>query len=131
MYRDFKNVKELIEYIDAKIAEYKRQLGEMISKSDEIRRIHEALKSINQRIGIKESAKHVEGRIGDVRLIIVPVPEIMRDIYETYSESLSRRINKLVEIRKYLETLAGYELPIRVFMSSDIPEVIVIKTETS
>lgn len=130
--KEYTNVGEFMKSIDDMIAEYRRRLGEMLRKLEELRVKSEQekkLKNILSKLGLPESSPSNEIEMRNVRVIVNPTPTQELSSIEIAVEALNNRITLLTAIRKELEILSGIEVGARIvaIFVDDIPRTVALK----
>lgn len=131
--KEFTNVSEFIKSLDDMIAEYRRRLGEMLRKMEELRIKSEQekkLKGMLTKLGLPEtSASSNEIALRNVKIIVNPSPSQELSALETAVDSLNSRIAILTNIRKEAEVLGGLDVGLKIIVVyvDDLPKTIMLK----
>lgn len=130
--KEFTNLNEFIKNIDDTVSEYRRRLGEMLRKLEELRVRSEQekkLMSILSKLGLPESPPSNEVSLRNVRILVNPSPSQELVALESVVEALNTKIMLLVAVRKELEVLSGLDVSARiaVVFVDDVPRTIVLK----
>lgn len=132
--KEYSSVAELIKSIDEIMANYRKQLGEMLRKLEELRiktDQEKQIKTLLTRLGIAETAKPNEVDLKGVKLIYNPSPYQELTSIEAIVESINSKVTTLSSIRKDLEPLSGIDLKMKIVVVyiDDIPKTIMLKTD--
>lgn len=130
--KEFANLNEFIKSIDDLVADYRRRLGEMLRKLEELRVRSEQekkLKSILSKLGLPESAPANEVSLRNVRILVNPSPSQELSALESAVEALNNKITLLSAVRKELEVLSGLDVGARIVVVfvDDVPRTVVLK----
>uniref|UniRef100_A0A7C4JL01 Uncharacterized protein n=1 Tax=Ignisphaera aggregans TaxID=334771 RepID=A0A7C4JL01_9CREN len=118
--------------VDDTLAEYRRRLGEMLRRLEELRVKSEQekkLRSLLGRLGIPESTPTNEVELRNIRIIVNPSPSQELSALESAVEAINNKITLLTAVRKELEVLSGLDVgaKITVVYVDDVPRTVVLK----
>lgn len=131
--KEFVNVSEFIKSLDDALAEYRKKLGEMLRKIEELRIRSEQerkLKSVLAKLGMTETPPPSnEITLRNVKIIINPSPSQELSALETAVDSLNNRITMLTAVRKEAEVLGGLDVGLKIVVVyvDDLPKTIMLK----
>lgn len=130
--REYGSVGEFMKSVDDALSEYRRRLGEMLRKLEELRVRSEQekkLKSILSRLGLPESSPTNEIDLRNIRVIVNPSPSQELSAIEAAVEALNTKITILTAVRKELEILGGIDVGARIVVVyvDDVPRTVVLK----
>lgn len=131
--REFPSVGELLKSLDDLIAEYRRVLGELLRKIEELRVKSEQetkLRGVLSKLGLPAGPTPNVVDFRNVRILINPFPQQELSSLESAVEALNSKITTLTAIRKDLEILSGIGnggLKITVVFIDDLPKNIILK----
>lgn len=131
--REFNNLNEFMKSVDDTLAEYRKRLGEMLRRLEELRVKSEQekkLKSLLGKLGISEAATPSnEVELKNVKIIVNPSPSQELSALESAVEAINSKITLLTTVRKELEILSGLDVgaKITVVYIDDVPRTIVLK----
>ncbi|MEM4717413.1 MAG: hypothetical protein QXE81_01470 [Desulfurococcaceae archaeon] len=133
LIKEYMNVGEFLKTLDDTISEYRRTLGELLRKIEELRIKSDQetkLRSILSKIGATPSTASNEINLKNVRILVNPLPQQELTSLESAVEVLNNKIALLTGIRKDLEVLTGIgDVGIRIIVVyvDDIPKNIMLK----
>lgn len=133
MIKEYINIGEFLKTLDDMISEYRRTLGELLRKIEELRIKSEQeskLKSILSKIGATPSTVANEINLKNVKILVNPLPQQELISLESAVEVLNNKITLLTGIRKDLEVLTGIgDVGIRIIVVyvDDVPKNIMLK----
>mgnify|MGYP001626138227 CR=1 FL=1 len=133
MTKEYVNVGEFLKSLDDTIAEYRKTLGELLRRMEELRIKSEQenkLKSILSKLGVSHGAPSNEINLKNVKILVNPLPQQELTSLEAAVEALNNKITLLTSIRKDLDALTGLGdagLKIIVVYVDDIPRNIILK----
>ncbi|MEL9939441.1 MAG: hypothetical protein QW348_00765 [Ignisphaera sp.] len=130
--REFNNLNEFMKSVDDTLAEYRKRLGEMLRRLEELRVKSEQekkLKSLLGKLGISEATPSNEVELKNVKIIVNPSPSQELSALESAVEAINSKITLLTTVRKELEILSGLDVgaKITVVYVDDVPRTIVLK----
>ncbi len=130
--KEFTNLNEFMKSVDDTLAEYRRRLGEMLRRLEELRVKSEQekkLRSLLGRLGIPESTPTNEVELRNIRIIVNPSPSQELSALESAVEAINNKITLLTAVRKELEVLSGLDVgaKITVVYVDDVPRTVVLK----
>ena len=140
--KEFSSLSEFIKYVDEKLSEYRRMLGELLRVLEDIRvRAEQSskLRSLLARLqaagggGGEAAAPPVQpSTVIDLRGFKVafnPTAEVELELLEQLVESINEKISRLQTIRKELEALGNedIEATIKAVIVDDVPRALMIK----
>jgi len=135
MMREFGSFKELLNYMDNQIAQYRKLFGELIRVVEDMRaraerqkRILEAIAKLSPGVQVsgEEGSYHVD--LKGVRVIVNPSPVRELEVMEKILEEINAKIARLTNLRKDLEALGALEGgKILAYIKDDVPEIILLK----
>ncbi|MEM0002458.1 MAG: hypothetical protein QXS24_06020 [Desulfurococcaceae archaeon] len=133
MTKEYVNVGEFLKSLDDTIAEYRKTLGELLRKIEELRIKSEQeskLRSILSKLGVSPAAASNEINLRNVKILVNPLPQQELLSLESAVEALNNKITLLTGIRKDLEALAGLgDAGVRIIVVyiDDVPRNIILK----
>ncbi len=131
--REFSSIGELIRSIDEDLASYRKLLGELLRKLEELRAKAEQerrLKDLLKRLGSSAPPSAAPAfELKNVKLYINPSAEVEVSELEGVIESLNTKITHLQAIRKDLEVFSGVELEAKIIAIyvDGVPKSFIIK----
>ncbi|MEM1644647.1 MAG: hypothetical protein QXL96_02045 [Ignisphaera sp.] len=130
--KEFTNLNEFMKSVDDTLAEYRRRLGEMLRRLEELRVKSEQekkLRSLLGKLGIPESTPTNEVELRNIRIIVNPSPSQELLALESAVEAINNKITLLTAVRKELEVLSGLDIgaKITVVYVDDVPRTVVLK----
>jgi len=132
--REYSNISELLKSIDDTIAEYRRVLGELLKKTEELRVKSEQeakLKAVLSKLGAPVTPPSpTEIGLRSVKLVINPLPQQELSLIEVAVEALNNKITALTSIKKDIEALSALGdigIKITVIYVDDVPKNIILK----
>jgi len=124
---------EFIKSVDDLIGEYRRRLGEMLRRLEELRVKSEQekkLRSVLGKLGLPETASASnEVALRNIRILINPSPSQELASLESAVEALNNKITLLTAVRKELEVLGGLDIGVKiaVIYVDDVPRTVLLK----
>lgn len=134
--KEFLSVGEFLKSLDDAIAEYRKVLGDLLRRIEELRIKSEQesrLKSVLSKLGAAVTPTSTalnEINLRNVKILINPFPQQELSSLEVAVEALNNKITTLTNIRKELEILSGLGdvgLRIIVVYVDDLPKTIVLR----
>jgi regulator of replication initiation timing len=131
--KEFANLNEFIKSVDDLIGEYRRRLGEMLRRLEELRVKSEQekkLRSVLGKLGLPETASASnEVALRNIRILINPSPSQELASLESAVEALNNKITLLTAVRKELEVLGGLDIGVKiaVIYVDDVPRTVLLK----
>lgn len=130
--REFESVSEFLRSVDDTISEYRKRLGELLRKLEELRvraEQEKKLKAILSKLGLSESTVTNEVALRNVRIVVNPTAMQELAAIEAAVEALNNKVALLAAVRKELEILSGIEVgaKLSVIYVDDVPRTIVLR----
>ncbi|MEM4481753.1 MAG: hypothetical protein QXK88_02875 [Desulfurococcaceae archaeon] len=131
--KEFLSVGELLKSLDDLIADYRKILGELLRRIEELRVKSEQetkLKSVLSKLGMPAGTTTNIVDLRSVKVLVNPFPQQELSSLETAVEALNNKITTLTAIRKDLEVLSGVGnggLRIIVVFVDDLPKNVILK----
>ncbi|MEM0026496.1 MAG: hypothetical protein QXT53_00985 [Ignisphaera sp.] len=130
--KEFNSVAELMKSLDDEISEYRKRLGELIKRLEELRvkaEQEKKLKSLLSKLGLPETSTANEIALRNVRIIVNPVASQELATIESAIESLNNRVMQLTAIRKEVELLGNIdvEVKISVVYIDGLPKIVLLR----
>uniref|UniRef100_A0A7C2ZR60 Uncharacterized protein n=1 Tax=Ignisphaera aggregans TaxID=334771 RepID=A0A7C2ZR60_9CREN len=130
--KEFASLSELMKSIDDTLSEYRKRLGEMLRKIEELRVKSEQekkLKSILSKLGVQETAASNEIELRNIKIVVNPSPTQELTAVEAAVEAINNKITMLTAVRKELEVLSGIEAGAKIVVVyvDDVPKTVVLK----
>lgn len=134
--KEFLSASDFLKSLDDSIAEYRRILGDLLRKIEELRIKSEQeakLKGVLSKLGIQApptSPPANEINLRNVKILVNPFPQQELSSLEVAVEALNNKITALTNIRKELEVLSALgDIGLRVVVVyvDDIPRTIILK----
>ncbi len=138
--REFSSLSEFIKFVDEKLSEYRRMLGELLRTLEDVRARAEQSTKLKNLLARLRAASGEAGGGGEVqpspvidlrgfKVAFNPTAEVELEFLEQLVESINEKISRLQTIRKELEALGGedIEATIRAVIIDDVPRAIMIK----
>ncbi len=131
--KEFRSISEFIRYVDEKLGEFRRILGELLRVLEDVRARAEQdkkLKSLLAKLGAQGA--QAGAAVVDLRGIKVafnPSAEVELELLEQLVESINDKITRLQTIRKELEAIASedIEAAIKAVIIDDVPRALLVK----
>ena len=131
--KEFRSISEFIRYVDEKLGEFRRILGELLRVLEDVRARAEQdkkLKSLLAKLGAQGA--QAGAAVVDLRGIKVafnPSAEVELELLEQLVESINDKITRLQTIRKELEAIASedIEAAIKAVIIDDVPKALLVK----
>lgn len=132
--KEYNSVGEFIKGLDEIISNYRKLLGELLRKLEEIRLKAEQekqLRSVLGKLGLSDISKVNEVDLKGVKLVYNPSLYQEQIHLESLVEAINNKIAVLSSIKKDLEVFGGVDARIKtvVFFLDDIPKAIMLKTD--
>lgn len=130
--REFPSIGEFAKSLDDLIAEYRKMLGDLLRKLEELRIKSEQekkLKSILTKLGVAETTPPNVLELRNLRIVVNPSPHQELSALEALVEALNNKISALAAIRKDLETLSGLDVGLKILVVyiDDVPRTVMLK----
>ena len=130
--REFENVSEFLKSVDDTISEYRKRLGELLRKLEELRvraEQEKKLKAILSKLGLSETTVANEVVLRNVRIVVNPTAMQELTAMEAAVEALNNKVALLTAVRKELEILSGIEVgaKLSVIYVDEVPRTIVLR----
>lgn len=130
--REFNSISELMKSLDDEISDYRKRLGELIKRLEELRvkaEQEKKLKSLLSKLGLPESNPSNEIALRNIRVVINPAASQELATIESAIESLNNRIMQLTAIRKEVETLGNIDVEVKasVVYIDGLPKIVLIR----
>ena len=134
--KEYSSVSEFLKNLDDTIGEYRRTLGELLRKIEELRIKSEQeskLKSVLSKLGVQVTQAPTSPNVIELRsvkILVNPFPQQELSSLEAIVEALNTKITALTNIRKELEVLSGLGdvgIKMAVVYLDDVPKTIILK----
>jgi prefoldin subunit 5 len=130
--REFSSVNELLKFLDDEIANYRRVLGEMLKRLEELRvraEQEKKLKSVLAKLGLPETQTQNEVALRNIRIVVNPSASQELAALEQAVESLNSRITQLIAIRKEVETLSNIDVEAKIALVyvDNMPRIVLLR----
>jgi len=130
--REFSSVNELLKFLDDEIANYRRVLGEMLKRLEELRvraEQEKKLKSVLAKLGLPESQTQNEVALRNIRIVVNPSASQELAALEQAVESLNNRLTQLIAIRKEVETLSNIDVETKITLVyvDNMPRIVLLR----
>lgn len=130
--REFGSIAEFTKSLDDVVSEYRRRLGEMLRRLEELRiraEQEKKLRGVLSKLGLPESSPVNEIALRNVRVVINPSPSQELTAIETAVEALNNKITLLTAVRKELEILGSIDVEAKLIVVyvDDIPRTVVLR----
>jgi len=130
--REFNSVNELLKFLDDEIANYRRVLGEMLKRLEELRvraEQEKKLKSVLTKLGLPETQTQNEVALRNIRIVVNPSASQELAALEQAAESLNNRLTQLMAIRKEVEVLSNIDVEVKIALVyvDNIPRIILLR----
>ncbi len=132
--REYSSISELLKSIDDTVAEYRRVLGELLKKTEELRVKSEQeakLRAVLSKLGAPVTPpSSTEIGLRSIKLVINPLPQQELSLIEVAVEALNNKITALTSIKKDIEALSALGdvgIKITVIYVDDVPKNIILK----
>lgn len=131
--KEYASISEFMKSVDDMLTEYRRRLGEMLRKLEELRVRSEQekkLRSVLSRLGLSETpSPSNEIELRNVRIVVNPSPSQELSAVEVAVEAINNKITLLTAVRKELEVLGGLEIGARIAVVyvDDVPKTVILK----
>jgi len=130
--REFENISEFLKSVDDAISEYRKRLGELLRKLEELRiraEQEKKLKAILSKLGLSETAVANEVALRNVRIVVNPTAMQELAAMEAAVEALNNKVTLLTAVRKELEILSSIEVgaKLSVIYLDEVPRTIVLR----
>ena len=137
--REFSSLSEFMKYVDEKLSEYRKTLGELLRLLEDVRaraeqtsRLRSLLARLQAATGEATASTPQTTPVVDLRGFKVafnPTAEVELEFLEQLVESINEKITRLQTIRKELEALSGEDIEanIKVVIIDDVPRALMIK----
>ncbi|MET1101246.1 MAG: hypothetical protein ABWW69_02030 [Pyrodictiaceae archaeon] len=131
--KTFSSVSQFVEYIDSKLTELRRLLGELLRVLEDVRAKAEQdkrLRALLEKFGVKTSSMQqpiIE--LHGFKVAFNPSAETELGFLEQLVENINSKITRLQALRKDIEALAqeNIEAEIRVVIIDDVPIALLVK----
>ncbi|MCI4438076.1 MAG: hypothetical protein JHC33_14820 [Ignisphaera sp.] len=130
--REFSSVNELLKFLDDEIANYRRVLGEMLKRLEELRvraEQEKKLKSVLAKLGLPETQTQNEVALRNIRIVVNPSASQELAALEQAVESLNNRLTQLIAIRKEVETLSNIDVETKITLVyvDNMPRIVLLR----
>ncbi len=141
--KEFSSLSEFMKYVDEKLSEYRRMLGELLRVLEDIRVRAEQSSKLRSLLARLQTAGGGGGAGGEAtavqpaavidlkgfKVAFNPTAEVELELLEQLVESINDKISRLQTIRKELEALSGedIEATIKAVIVDDVPRALMIK----
>ncbi len=130
--REFENISEFLKSVDDAISEYRKRLGELLRKLEELRiraEQEKKLKAILSKLGLSETTVANEVALRNVRIVVNPTAMQELAAMEAAVEALNNKVTLLTAVRKELEILSSIEVgaKLSVIYLDEVPRTIVLR----
>lgn len=131
--REFSSISEVIKAIDDELVNYRKLLGDLLRRLEELRAKAEQekkLKDLLEKLGKPPSQTATPAfELKNVKLYINPSAEVEVMELESAVESLNSKITHLQAVRKDLEVFSGVELEAKIIVIyvDGVPKSFIIK----
>jgi len=130
--KEFESVSEFLKSIDDALSEYRKRLGELLRRLEELRVRSEQekkLRAVLSKLGIPETVATNEVALRNVRIVVNPTAVQELAAMEAAAEALNNKVTLLTAVRKELEILSGIEVgaKLSVVYVDDVPRTIVLR----
>jgi len=130
--REFNSVNELLKFLDDEIANYRRVLGEMLKRLEELRvraEQEKKLKSVLAKLGLSETQTQNEVALRNIRIVVNPSASQELAALEQAVESLNNRLTQLMAIRKEVETLSNIDVEVKITLVyvDNVPRIVLLR----
>ena len=137
--KEFSSLSEFMKYVDEKLSEYRKMLGELLRVLEDVRaraeqtsKLRSLLTRLQAAAGETAASPPQTTPVVDLRGFKVafnPTAEVELEFLEQLVESINEKITRLQTIRKELEALGGEDIEanIRVVVIDDVPRALMIK----
>ena len=130
--REFSSVNELLKFLDDEIANYRRVLGEMLKRLEELRvraEQEKKLRSVLAKLGLPETQTQNEVALRNIRIFVNPSASLELAALEQAVESLNNRLTQLMAIRKEVETLSNIDVEVKIALVyvDNMPRIILLR----
>jgi flagellar biosynthesis chaperone FliJ len=130
--RDFNNVGEFMKFLDEEIAQYRRVLGELLKKLEELRvraEYEKKIRSTLAKLGLPETSPTNEISLRSVKIIVNPSASQELSSLESAIEALNNKLTQLTAIRKEVEVLGGVDVDVKlsVVYMDGLPKLIILR----
>lgn len=132
--KEFGSLSDFIKSLDETIASYRKLVGELLRKLEELRIRAEQEKQVRAlltRLGLSETPRVNEVDVKGVKLIYNPSLSQELTSIETIVESINSKIATLSSIRKEFEAFSGVDLKMKVvaIYIDDIPKTVLLRSD--
>ena len=131
--KTFNSLSEFMKFIDSRLAEYRRMLGELLRVLEDVRARADQdrkLRSLLQKLGVAPAqTQPPTADLHGVKVAFNPPAEVELEMLEQLVESVNDKITKLQTLKKDLETIAAedIEAQVKAVIIDDIPRSLMIK----
>ncbi len=130
----FNSIGELLEFVDQKLEEYKKNLSNLLPEIEEIKAKAEQnrkVKALLTKFGVAQQEQQSLIEIHDIKIAINPLAEVEHKLKEELIENLNDKVTRLQTVKSDLEELVEEEIdaPVEVVIVDDIPKAILIKLQ--
>jgi len=117
LVKEFNSIGEFIKDIDAVLAEYRRRLGELLRRLEDLRVKAEQEKKLKELLAKLGSTQGMTPsnvvKLKNISLVMNPTPQQEIAVLEEAVENLNNKITLLQAVRKDLETIATTEVEVK------------------
>ena len=130
--REFESISEFLKSVDDTISEYRKRLGELLRRLEELRvraEQEKKLRALLSKLGLSETAVANEVALRNVRIVVNPTAIQELTAMEAAVEALNNKVTLLTAVRKELEILSGIEVgaKLSVIYVDEVPRTIVLR----
>lgn len=134
LVKEYNSIGEFIKAVDEIIANYRKALGELLRRLEEIRLKAEQekhVRAILSKLGLTDVSKANEVDLKGIKLVYNPTLLQEQAHLETLAEAINNKITMLSAIKKELEVFGGADVRVKtvVLFVDDIPKTIMLKTD--
>jgi len=104
--REFESISEFLKSVDDTISEYRKRLGELLRRLEELRvraEQEKKLRALLSKLGLSETAVANEVALRNVRIVVNPTAIQELTAMEAAVEALNNKVTLLTAVRKELE----------------------------
>lgn len=132
--KEYGSLSEFIKSLDETISNYRKQVGELLRRLEELRvraEQEKQVKTLLSKLGLSETPRINEIDVKGVKLIYNPTLSQELASIETAVESMNNKILALSSIRKEFEAFGGIDLKMKIvaIYVDDIPKTVLLRTE--
>ncbi len=131
--KTFNSISEFIKFIDSRLGEYRRMLGELLRVLEDVRARAEQdkkLRAILEKLGVAAApASQPVVDLHGFKVAFNPTAEVELEIMEQLVESINEKITKLQTLKKDLEMLSNedIEAQVKAVIIDDVPRALLIR----